>query len=39
MKELEDKIDKTNSTWENRVKNNNIPVDNLNKFGPRSFVP
>jgi hypothetical protein len=30
---LEDKIDKTNSTWESRVKNNNIPVDNLNKFG------
>ena len=30
---LEDKIDKTNSTWQKRIKNNNIPIDNLNKFG------
>ena len=30
---LEDKLDTTTATWQNRVKNYNIPVDNLNKFG------
>jgi len=30
---LNDKLDKTNPLWQNRIKNKNIPVDNLNKFG------
>ena len=30
---LADKLDKSNPTWMNRIKNKNIPVDNLNKFG------
>ena len=30
---LADKLDKTNSTWQNRIKNHNIPDNNLNKFG------
>jgi hypothetical protein len=30
---LADKLDKTNLTWESRIKNKNIPCDNLNKFG------
>ena len=30
---LADKLDKTNLTWKNRIKNHNIPDDNLNKFG------
>lgn len=30
---LDDKLDKTNPNWEKRVKNQNIPVENLNKFG------
>ena len=30
---LDDKLDKTTLTWQKRIKNHNIPVDNLNKFG------
>ena len=30
---LADKLDMSNPTWEKRVKNKNIPVENLNKFG------
>jgi hypothetical protein len=30
---LADKLDKTNLTWKNRIKNHNIPDNNLNKFG------
>lgn len=30
---LADKLDKTNPTWSNRIKNKNIPDSNLNKFG------
>ena len=30
---ISDKLDKTTLTWQNRVKNHNIPIDNLNKFG------
>ena len=30
---LEDKLDMTNPNWEKRVKNKNIPLENLNKFG------
>lgn len=30
---LADKLDKENPTWEKRIKNNNIPNENLNKFG------
>ena len=30
---LDDKLDKTNLLWEKRVKNKNIPIENLNKFG------
>ena len=30
---LADKLDKTNINWSNRIKNKNIPSDNLNKFG------
>ena len=30
---LEDKLDMSNSNWEKRVKNKNIPLENLNKFG------
>ena len=30
---LEDKLDKENPNWESRIKNKNIPSDNLNKFG------
>ena len=30
---LNDKLDMSNPNWEKRVKNKNIPLDNLNKFG------
>jgi hypothetical protein len=30
---LEDKLDRSHSNWEKRVKNKNIPLENLNKFG------
>lgn len=30
---LNDKLDKTKQLWENRIKNKNIPNENLNKFG------
>ena len=30
---LEDTLDKTRPNWTKRIKNKNIPVDNLNKFG------
>jgi len=30
---LADKLDINNQNWEKRVKNRNIPLDNLNKFG------
>lgn len=30
---LDDKLDKTKPDWQNRIKNHNIPDDNLNRFG------
>ena len=30
---LDDKLDMSNPNWEKRVKNKNIPLENLNKFG------
>lgn len=30
---IADKLGKTSLTWQKRIKNHNIPVDNLNKFG------
>jgi len=35
---LSDTLDKENSNWESRIKNNNIPSDNLNKFGNEKGV-